>query len=555
MASNVVISYDNGHRRQVVKTTPMMPLTAIVSTVVEKHKLGDPASFALKYKQNPLDMSLTVRFANLPPGASLDLVKQKRTTTNAQITIAVQLDDGESDGALNLTKRQVLETSPEKTNKLRNWLKKESSSGTVAATPPAGTYLQPVCMLMNREYTSMTTLQNTTFASIGLTSGNAVMRVSFRASDQSLADILSASDVSPPSSSDKVAEKSTATLPMNKSDDHIVVDTSSVNDDNSHTRQDNEDIATVEQENVVLPSITADLPAPSAVISEMEVDNTQTNLSNDSVSDTMDTKEPINTSTETANTDETSATTTTIDRMLRVFRAPPPGTPIAHHQIDLPDSFFELTPLELKTLWNSQQAKRQAQENAPLLTSAMRKAEEEKRKQRYPKTMIRVRFPDRVQLQLQFLSRETVGKVYQVVRQYLHEPSRPFTLYTTPPRNNLTNMDIRLIDAQLAPASVLHFSWNQPAHEDGTCYLKEELVNLAEDLPELATNTNEVVDSPTVDPVVASTSSCTDNNSAASTLSLAESDRRSNTSNSGSVKLPKWMKLSKCDMEQRSIQC
>jgi hypothetical protein len=36
-------------------------------------------------------------------------------------------------------------------------------------------------------------------------------------------------------------------------------------------------------------------------------------------------------------------------------------------------------------LWDSQQAKRQAQENAPLQTRTMREAEEEKRKQRYPK--------------------------------------------------------------------------------------------------------------------------------------------------------------------------
>jgi hypothetical protein len=36
------------------------------------------------------------------------------------------------------------------------------------------------------------------------------------------------------------------------------------------------------------------------------------------------------------------------------------------------------------------------------------------------------------------------------------------TTDTTPPRNNLTQMNIRLIDARMAPASVLHLSWNQP---------------------------------------------------------------------------------------------
>jgi hypothetical protein len=182
----------------------------------------------------------------------------------------------------------------------------------------------------------MTTLQNTTFANVGLTSGNAVMRVSFRASDQSLADVLSASNtLSQPNNN--VAETSILALPMDKVNDRNTVEASPVND-NSHITQDNKDTISTGEENAVLPSITADLPLPASAsaselsISEMEVDSMQANLSNESASDAMNTSEPISVSTDITKTDESTAETTTIDRMLRVFRAPPPGTPIARHQ-------------------------------------------------------------------------------------------------------------------------------------------------------------------------------------------------------------------------------
>ena len=62
--------------------------------------------------------------------------------------------------------------------------------------------------------------------------------------------------------------------------------------------------------------------------------------------------------------------------------------------VDLPDSFYSLTPAEIKALISTQQSKYQQLENAPLMTKAMRKREELLKQQRYPKTMIRVRFPD-----------------------------------------------------------------------------------------------------------------------------------------------------------------
>ncbi|RKP25840.1 hypothetical protein SYNPS1DRAFT_28438 [Syncephalis pseudoplumigaleata] len=316
-------------------------------------------------------------------------------------------------------------------SKLRGLLKKEDAASRAAGTPPPGTYLQPVCMLMNREYATIAALQTTTFAAVGLTSGNAVMRVSFRASDRSLADVMSTLAASPQASS-----AAAAVAVEDASSERASIEPSSNEDKPSG--QDNETATPT--------SMSTDMPSPvSSAVSSPVV------------------------------------------------------------------------------------------------------------------TMIRVRFPDRVQLQLQFLSRETVGQMYEAIRPHLREPSRPFTLYITPPRKNLTDMDARLIDAQLAPASVVHFTWDRPEHADAS-YLADELTGLAEDLPELSTiNAAEaLIDSGAA--AADSTASPPADQRALSTSSPAEgSQHRSGGSSSssgggggdgsgsGSVKVPKWLKLSKCN--------
>ena len=51
-------------------------------------------------------------------------------------------------------------------------------------------------------------------------------------------------------------------------------------------------------------------------------------------------------------------------------------------------------------------ARREALENQPLMTRAMREREIDKQRAKYPKTMVRVRFPDMYQIQGVFLTQE-----------------------------------------------------------------------------------------------------------------------------------------------------
>jgi tether containing UBX domain for GLUT4 len=81
-----------------------------------------------------------------------------------------------------------------------------------------------------------------------------------------------------------------------------------------------------------------------------------------------------------------------------------------HLQVELPDSFFDLSTQELKHLLA--QSRRQAEKlmNRPLITKELRDQEKKKemqlRKTKYPKTRVRVRFPDMVSMEATFLSEE-----------------------------------------------------------------------------------------------------------------------------------------------------
>jgi hypothetical protein len=66
-----------GNRREVVKTTPLMTLGAVLAEVCGRppRPLGDPAQFLLMNGKAVLDLSTAVRFAGLANGARLDVVR------------------------------------------------------------------------------------------------------------------------------------------------------------------------------------------------------------------------------------------------------------------------------------------------------------------------------------------------------------------------------------------------------------------------------------------------------------------------------------------------
>ncbi|SAM03544.1 hypothetical protein [Absidia glauca] len=149
---------------------------------------------------------------------------------------------------------------------------------------------------------------------------------------------------------------------------------------------------------------------------------------------------------------------------------------------EVPESFYKLDSNQVAKLYKAQVAHRQDLENrhvvkqnecvhreliplflfvcspSPLKTQKMRNAEELERMKKYPKTTIRVRFPDHTILQAVFESKEPVAALYEFIGSTLATPDRAFLL-CLPPRTKLTEPEVTLYKAGLAPASNVMFVW------------------------------------------------------------------------------------------------
>jgi len=91
-----------------------------------------------------------------------------------------------------------------------------------------------------------------------------------------------------------------------------------------------------------------------------------------------------------------------------------------------------------------------------------REAAGKAKRERWPQTTIRIKFPDRTQLEKVFNSSDKIKVIYAFVRETLRDDVKPikFILYQTPPMCEYKVSDpavrnISLLDLQLAPSSIL----------------------------------------------------------------------------------------------------
>ncbi|KZO96581.1 hypothetical protein CALVIDRAFT_498375 [Calocera viscosa TUFC12733] len=166
-----------------------------------------------------------------------------------------------------------------------------------------------------------------------------------------------------------------------------------------------------------------------------------------------------------------------------------PSSPIP----DLPDSHYEHSREELMSLYASTQRRLHAMTEGPLLTAKLRNDDEKKRRERerYPRTTIRIKFPDRTMLERTFGSDEKIKSVYKFVRDNLTEEAKPikFILYQ-PPRQEYKVSDPAVHDKTLyelhfSPSSVLLLSFIDPElnRHDVPPPLLPEILAVAKDLP------------------------------------------------------------------------
>ncbi|GAA5916202.1 uncharacterized protein JCM6883_000688 [Sporobolomyces salmoneus] len=181
----------------------------------------------------------------------------------------------------------------------------------------------------------------------------------------------------------------------------------------------------------------------------------------------------------------------------RYFLAPSSDYPPSSRFLDLPESYFTPTAVELQQAFAGQVKKRKELVDKPLLTQKLREREEaQKNRQKaskWPQTRVRVRFGDRSQLEGIFPSTDKLIHLYEFVKLALREDLRetPFLLYQSPPRTEYTKADPAyrgktLIDLQFTPSTVLYIKFlereelNDPASQPP---LRSELLEIAAQLP------------------------------------------------------------------------
>ncbi|KAJ2005733.1 hypothetical protein GGI04_002134 [Coemansia thaxteri] len=475
--SSVTVVYGPG-RSVSVKVTPTTTLQAVLTAACEKMPhTPRPDSHSLVYNAKPLDLTLPIRFANLPQGAKLTL-KQRSSSSSAAnspklaqgasptVKVALQLvgssriiadfdpsatlwdiivaAENSPDHRLNLTNKfkPAAATSPSDFGEKKPWgsgflqtllsaatgsrsgssspQQQQQQQSTGPTSPPQALfYQQPVLLLLNKEYSSNVELQQTTLKSLGFTTGSLMIRFSYRsATSPTLLVPMQAADA--PKKSDGHASLSPQPNPETLSP--IAVPAVSPPSPPQQQQQQ---------------QVSQDLPpfgvVPSAPASKIDP----------------------------APKPDTTPAPALAARQVRVFSAPLPNSAPLSARIVLPESFYEAGSDDLKILVATQRAR--VTESEKGFSSRIKQEEEDKRlhaefKSKYPRALIRFRFPDQVQVQATFSSHtETVADLYTFLQGVLLSPQLLEALIVQPLAQNLESLKSdTLFDAKLAPAAVVH---------------------------------------------------------------------------------------------------
>jgi tether containing UBX domain for GLUT4 len=105
-----------------------------------------------------------------------------------------------------------------------------------------------------------------------------------------------------------------------------------------------------------------------------------------------------------------------------------------------------------------------------------RKADYEKliKKPLYTKATIRIKFPNDRLLQGNFGLMETVGDIYDFVKENLTEEFQPFSLFTAYPRKIYTDKNATIYNQSLAPSTELYITFPNIDPKNSYKYLKSE---------------------------------------------------------------------------------
>jgi len=164
-------------------------------------------------------------------------------------------------------------------------------------------------------------------------------------------------------------------------------------------------------------------------------------------------------------------------RCVQVFAASTKPFNVA--SIEVPEDFYHISSDDMKKIVAAKQAEKreEQQRTSVLMTKEMRERKKTQQLRRFRKTYIRVRFPNRMELQATFWSTETNQHLIDFVKSSLANPELKFYLYTTPPPKHL-DAKANFKAQRFLPAALVHFGLEQGETVTGN-FLKQELLDSA----------------------------------------------------------------------------
>jgi tether containing UBX domain for GLUT4 len=410
-----------------IPTTPGKDLNTVKNEACQKFGL-DQDQYALKYNNKPVNLSNTIRFANLPQGARIDLVQASRSPT--VISVALQLPASDKrDMSDRLVEKFASNTSLWEI--LRHF---ESSKGanfnfTQRAIPEisdgssgAGRmhYEMPVITVMpdHKEYSSFVDLQKT-LSQLGFDNGRALLKLSYKKSgtplEEAMTQISQYFKSADPTPSGAHANSSAQTSSIPDLDNAAPEATTTVAGET--IRLDEPDLSPME-----IDENPTEQTAPAATISALDGPGEQTENIPPSLSSSTPASAP-------ASAESSQPSSSTHSRNIQIFAASTSATPQAARQ-NFDDADFE--PTKEQAIAHQAAIQRQTR-NTRLLSDKELEKQEAERQEKLNATaekggVLRVRLPDGAFIQVQMLKTDTAADIYTLVSSCLSIQHEPYDL-------------------------------------------------------------------------------------------------------------------------------